>query len=136
MVSESDKEFLSSFLNTDRYFDIKGCKTPQDIEKRYRRAVRLMKRAIEDAEDDETERRLRIGLKLLRIMMDNDSPVTKKTARIKRRMGVPEKRCGMQYRIIDEAKKDPNGFFANCLRWGFDVAVMMEENERIRDIFL
>lgn len=135
MVSEPDKDFLSTILSTDRYFDIKGCKTPKDIERRARHAIRLMNKELETTRSETVYRNLLKGIKLLGIMMDNHSPVTEKTARIKRKMGVPEKRCGMQYRIIDEAKKDPKGYFANCLRWGIDVAKLIEENERIREIF-
>ena len=135
MVSKSEKEFFSKVLSTKRHFDIKGCKTPEDIKRRYRRAVRLIEKDLADAEDNETQRKLLSALKLLHMMMDNQSPVTKNTARIKREMGVPEKRCGMHYVIIDEAKRHPKGYFANALRYGFDIADMMEENEAFRDFF-
>lgn len=135
MVSNVDREFLIDFFKSDRYFDLDGCKTARSIEIRVRRGVQLMQLDLQNTTDEIRRRNLLKAIKVISIVFDNSSPVIVKTARIKRKMGVPVKRCGMHYRIIDEAKKYPDGFFANCLRWGIDVAEIMEKDEILRGVF-
>ncbi len=108
MDSIPDRQFLRIFKRVSTYVDFKGCKTPEDVEKKMQETIASMRRARQRADNDTVRKKLTIAIKRYLILL---------------REGVPSKynhktRVGFQTWLIHKAKSEPTGKIALTLKYG------------------
>jgi hypothetical protein len=107
MDTVPDREFIRIFERISTTISLKGCVTPEDIDRRLRHRMKEINRAIRHAEREETKQRLRRGYQLWSNLLKR---------RRRSRMNFPD-------RVIYEASKHPKGIVALTLIHGKAKAV-------------
>jgi len=114
------RKFIEIFDRVSVYFDVKGCKTPEDIERRMMRCERLMENAYRGAKKESTRKKWGGRSKLLRVLMEEGTRIkTALTRRRKRELGLPNRRTSFATAVIEDAILHPYGIANYTLRYGY-----------------
>jgi len=111
-----DREFIAIFERTSTDISLKGCNTSDDVERRIRHRIKEIREAMRHAERDRTKRRLKIGMKRWKNLLQ------RKRGSV---MNFPD-------RVIYEASMHPKGIIALTLIYGKAKAVRIRLR-RIRE---
>jgi hypothetical protein len=113
------REFVSIFHRMTAYIDLKGCRTPEDIERRIKRCYKLMENGANRAKKKSTRIKWFGRMKLMRILMESGTRIkTALTSKRKSELGLPNRRTSFPDAVIEEAIRHPYGIVNYSLRYG------------------
>lgn len=113
------RQFIAMFDRMSKYIDVKGCKTPRDIERRLQRCYKLMENGARRAKKKSTRKKWFGRMKHIRILLERGTRIkTALTSKRKRELGVPNIRTSFPDAVIEEAIRHPYGIINYSLRYG------------------